>query len=129
MYNGNKIGLSNYVSAIIEWIKDVCNQPVDEKNKLQNICIIELCGDIDNHEMIPFTEALKYFKGNKKDFMHINISKIVGKNSASLLTFVQKWRNKGWNADIIICRSNHEISETVKEEIAAHSSLQLQQVN
>uniref|UniRef100_A0A914PBC8 CTP synthase N-terminal domain-containing protein n=1 Tax=Panagrolaimus davidi TaxID=227884 RepID=A0A914PBC8_9BILA len=125
-YKGNKIRTSS--NAIIEWINDVCNIPFDEKNSLPHVCIIEFCDFIDDDEMAAFTKALKNIKRDKKEFMHIHISEIVGGDSAFVLTDVQNWRNKGWNADLIICKSKDKISEDVKEEIAAHSSLQSHQI-
>uniref|UniRef100_A0AC34F814 CTP synthase n=1 Tax=Panagrolaimus sp. ES5 TaxID=591445 RepID=A0AC34F814_9BILA len=102
-YGGNKIGTTNFVSATIEWIKHVCKQPIDEKNTLPNICIIELTynGTIAEHDLTPFSQTLNHFKGNGDQFMHIHISKIIGGDSAGLLTSVQDLFNIRWTPNMI----------------------------
>lgn len=129
-YGGNKIGTTNFVSATIEWIKHVCKQPIDEKNTLPNICIIELTynGTIAEHDLTPFSQTLNHFKGNGDQFMHIHISKIIGGDSAGLLTSVQDLFNIRWTPNMIVCRSNRAISDNTKDEIARHANIQTNQV-
>uniref|UniRef100_A0A914Z8G2 CTP synthase n=1 Tax=Panagrolaimus superbus TaxID=310955 RepID=A0A914Z8G2_9BILA len=129
-YDGNKIGGINFVSATIEWIENVCKQPIDENNTLPNICIIELTysGIIGEHDLTLFNLALNHFKDKKNQFMHIHISRIVGGHSDGILKSIQNLINIRWAPDMIVCRSNHSISDKVKEEIARHASLQTNQV-
>uniref|UniRef100_A0A914P737 CTP synthase n=1 Tax=Panagrolaimus davidi TaxID=227884 RepID=A0A914P737_9BILA len=105
------------------------NQTFTTKHNLTNGKISEFILNDERKGLYnAFNKALKNIKRDKKEFMHIHISQITRSDPDSVLTDVQNWRNKGWNPDLIICKSKHKISEDVKEKIATHSSLQPQQI-
>ena len=48
--------------AIQDWIERVAHTPVDGRDGLPDVCVIELGGTIGDIESMPFIEALRQFQ-------------------------------------------------------------------
>ena len=49
-------------NAIQEWILRVAAVPVDETNRVPDVCIVELGGTVGDIESAPFIEAMRQFQ-------------------------------------------------------------------
>uniref|UniRef100_A0AC34GPX9 CTP synthase N-terminal domain-containing protein n=1 Tax=Panagrolaimus sp. ES5 TaxID=591445 RepID=A0AC34GPX9_9BILA len=122
--SSGKIRAVNFTVAVVRWIENVFQQPIDKEKKiLPDICIIELGRssekDAQNNEVSDktFENALSEFK-RKKDFLHIHIAKLFVGRLKDIQKCVQNLRNCGWQPNMIICRTDDPISDVHKRHIA-----------
>uniref|UniRef100_A0AC35FZY9 CTP synthase N-terminal domain-containing protein n=1 Tax=Panagrolaimus sp. PS1159 TaxID=55785 RepID=A0AC35FZY9_9BILA len=126
----------HFTTAIKEWVEEVAKRPVDGTNHRPDIVIVELGGTADDMESSPFMNALADFThpDHCSRFMHIHVSLLIDLKSSGevktkpLQRSVEVTRRFGLLPDIIICRSERQISMAIKEKIANSCRIKLEQV-
>lgn len=71
--------------AIQDWIQRVAARPVDGKDGVPNVCVIELGGTVGDIESAPFVEALRQFCIRVGDANICNVH-------VSLVPVIGRWR-------------------------------------
>jgi CTP synthase len=66
------------VDAIVDWIVQVAQIPVDDTGRVPDVCVIELGGTAGDMENAPFLEALRRLRARagKDNFLHILVTLI-----------------------------------------------------
>lgn len=133
-YLGKTVQIIPHITnAIQEWVERVAQIPVDDRNtdasgdqKIPQVCVIELGGTIGDIEGMPFVEAFRQFarKVGKNNFCSVHVSlvpqpKTTGEHKTKpTQVSVRELRAQGLSADLIICRSEHPITDEVKDKIS-----------
>mmetsp|Transcript_3969 Transcript_3969/g.5854 ORF Transcript_3969/g.5854 Transcript_3969/m.5854 type:complete len:570 (+) Transcript_3969:39-1748(+) len=108
------------VDEIQLWVERVA-----EESKA-DICIIELGGTVGDIESMPFIEALRQlqFRVGRQHFCNIHVSLVpvisaVGEQKTKpTQAAVRSLRMYGIDPDLIICRSEKPVTESVKQKIS-----------
>lgn len=112
--------------AVQEWVEKVAQKPVSNDGTKPEICIIELGGTIGDIEGMPFIEAFRQFqfRVKRENFCCVHVSlvpqpKSTGEHKTKpTQASVRKLRGLGLSPDIIVCRSELPVNESVKEKIS-----------
>jgi len=122
--------------AIQNWVERVAAVPVERATTLDSVpnnnntpsdvCIIELGGTIGDIESMPFVEAMRQFqfKVGKENFclIHVSLVPVLGsvgeQKTKPTQQSVRELRALGLSPDIIVCRSQSELDESVKQKIS-----------
>ena len=91
-----------------------------------HIVISEIGGTVGDIESLPFIEAARQFKKEKPNedvlFVHVTLVPYIAAahevKTKPTQHSVKELRSLGVQPDFIVCRSDHEISESVKDKIA-----------
>ena len=125
-YIGQTVQIIPHVTnKIQEVINDTSNIIVDGK-KTPDICIIELGGTIGDIESMYFVEALRQmnYKSYKNSFCFIHVSLILNNNGEEKTkptqNSVSELRRLGINPNILVLRSENDISHEIKDKISLH---------
>jgi len=122
--------------AIQEWVERVAKIPVSEDMREPEVCIIELGGTIGDIEGMPFIEAFRQFqfKAKRENFANVHVS-LVPKPSATgehktkpTQASVRELRGLGLTPDLIFCRSEQGIDESVRNKISNFCHVEPNQV-
>ncbi|XP_076294532.1 CTP synthase-like [Lasioglossum baleicum] len=119
--------IPHITNAIQEWVEKVANQPVTEDGAQPEVCIIELGGTIGDIEGMPFVEAFRQFqfRVKKENFCCAHVSLVPQPRSTGepktkpTQSSVRELRGLGLSPDLIVCRSEKPIGDTVKEKISS----------
>lgn len=111
--------------AIQEWVERVALQPVKDNIKPQ-VCIVELGGTIGDIEGMPFVEAFRQFqfRVKRENFCVAHVSLVPMPRSTGepktkpTQASVRELRGLGLSPDLIVCRSEKPIGQTVKDKIS-----------
>ncbi|XP_043289276.1 CTP synthase [Venturia canescens] len=126
-YLGKTVQVIPHITdAIQEWVERVSNQPVTEDGDKPVVCIIELGGTIGDIEGMPYVEAFRQFqfRVKKENFCCAHVSLVPQPRSTGepktkpTQASVRELRGFGLSPDLIVCRSENPIGETVKEKIS-----------
>ncbi|XP_040574016.1 CTP synthase 1 [Lepeophtheirus salmonis] len=127
-YLGKTVQVVPHVTdAIQEWITKVAKISVDPECKDEpEVCIIELGGTIGDIEGMPFIEALRQFQFNvgSRNFCSIHVSLVPQPHSTGeqktkpTQQSVRELRGLGISPDVIVCRSENPISDSIKLKIS-----------
>lgn len=117
--------IPHITDAIQEWVERVSLQPVTNGNEPE-ICIIELGGTIGDIEGMPFVEAFRQFqfRVKKENFCCVHVSLVPQPRSTGehktkpTQASVRELRGLGLSPDLIMCRSEMPINESVKNKIS-----------
>jgi CTP synthase len=126
----------DYLGATVQVIPHITNELKDRvyrvaKEKDVDIVITEIGGTVGDIESLPFLEAIrqiKYEVGRENVcFIHVTLVPYLGK-AGELKTkptqhSVKELRSIGIQPDIIVCRSEHEISQELKDKIGLFCNL------
>ncbi|XP_069676513.1 CTP synthase isoform X2 [Periplaneta americana] len=112
--------------AIQEWVERVANQPVSQDGTKPQVCIVELGGTIGDIEGMPFVEAFRQFqfRVKKENFCCAHVSLVPQPRATGepktkpTQASVRELRGLGLSPDLIVCRSENPIGQTVKEKIS-----------
>ena len=112
--------------AIQEWVEKVAKQSVTVDGQMPDVCIIELGGTIGDIEGMPFVEAFRQFqfRVKKENFCSAHVSlvpspKATGEQKTKpTQSSVRELRGLGISPDLIICRSEKPIGDSVKDKIS-----------
>jgi len=125
-YIGQTVQIIPHVTnKIQELLLNTSNIVVNKTNK-PDICIIELGGTIGDMESMYFVEALRQmnYKSEEKTFCFIHVSLIINNNNEEKTkptqNSVRELRRLGINPNILVLRSENDISNEVKEKISLH---------
>lgn len=126
-YLGKTVQVVPHITdAIQEWVERVASEPVTEDGKIPEVCIIELGGTIGDIEGMPFVEAFRQFqfRVKKENFCCAHVSLVPSPKSTGepktkpTQSSVRELRGLGLSPDLIICRSEKPIGDSIKEKIS-----------
>lgn len=137
-YLGKTVQTVNHITDCIQdWIKEVAtlkNEFVDLSET--DICLIELGGAVDHTSAMAFTEALRQFASDQRreDFCCVHVvfvprTKTSGEFKTKALQFnVQELRKLIICPNMIVCRSEYAIPDSVRDKIARSCGVGTEQV-
>lgn len=126
-YLGKTVQVVPHITdAIQEWVARVAKQSVSADGNEPEVCIIELGGTIGDIEGMPFVEAFRQFqfRVKKENFCCAHVSLIPQPKSAGepktkpTQSSVRELRGLGLSPDLIICRSENPICDSIKDKIS-----------
>uniref|UniRef100_A0A4W3ITA8 CTP synthase n=1 Tax=Callorhinchus milii TaxID=7868 RepID=A0A4W3ITA8_CALMI len=136
-YLGKTVQVVPHITdAIQEWVMLQAKVPVDNDQKVPQLCIIELGGTIGDIESMPFVEAFRQFqfKAKRENFCNIHVSLVPQPKSTGeqktkpTQKSVRQLRGLGLSPDLIVCRSSKPIEKPVKEKISMFCHVDPEQV-
>lgn len=126
-YLGKTVQVIPHVTdAIQEWVEKVANQSVTEDGDKPDVCIVELGGTIGDIEGMPFVEAFRQFqfRVKKENFCCAHVSLVPQPRTTGepktkpTQASVRELRGLGLSPDLIVCRSENPIGDSIKEKIS-----------
>lgn len=136
-YLGKTVQVVPHVTdAIQDWIERVAHTPVDGRDGVPDVCVIELGGTVGDIESMPFIEALRQFQfrvgpGNMC-VVHVSLVPVIGvvgeQKTKPTQHSVATLRSLGLNPHFLACRSSEPLSQSVKEKLALFCHVPPQQV-
>lgn len=126
-YLGKTVQVVPHITdAIQEWVERVAKVPVDGESGEPDVCIIELGGTIGDIEGMPFIEAFRQFqfRVSSENFCCVLVSLILQPKSTGeqktkpTQNSVRELRGLGLSPDLIMCRSQTEICQEVRDKIS-----------
>ncbi|XP_012283141.1 CTP synthase [Orussus abietinus] len=126
-YLGKTVQVVPHVTdAIQEWVARVASESVTQDGNEPEVCIIELGGTIGDIEGMPFVEAFRQFqfRVKRENFCCAHVSLIPQPRSTGepktkpTQSSVRELRGLGLSPDLIVCRSEKPIGNTIKEKIS-----------
>ncbi|XP_065156958.1 CTP synthase isoform X2 [Atheta coriaria] len=126
-YLGKTVQVVPHITdAIQEWCERVSRIPVSDSGKTPEVCIIELGGTIGDIESMAFVEAFRQFqfRVKRENFCTAHVSLVPQPRSTGeqktkpTQASVRELRGLGLSPDIIVCRSERPIDQTVKNKIS-----------
>lgn len=134
-YLGKTVQIVPHVTdAIQQWIEQTANAKVDGRRP--EVCIIELGGTVGDIEGMPFIEALRQLQRRvKRDNFcccHVNLVPSIGPSkelkSKPTQVSVSKLRSYGLYPDMIVCRSDIPITDSIKDKISNFCDVELDRI-
>lgn len=130
-----------YLGATVQVIPHITNEIKERAYRAAqddnpDVVITEIGGTVGDIESLPFLEAIRQIKYDmgKENVMYIHVTLIpyLGK-SGEIKTkptqhSVKDLREIGIQPDMLICRTEHELSESVKEKIGLFCNLEADNV-
>lgn len=126
-YLGKTVQVIPHITdAIQEWVERVAKQSVTKDGDKPDVCIVELGGTIGDIEGMPFVEAFRQFqfRVKKENFCCAHVSLVPQPRSTGepktkpTQSSVRELRGLGLSPDLIVCRSEQPIGDSVKEKIS-----------
>ncbi|XP_056634338.1 CTP synthase 1 [Diorhabda sublineata] len=126
-YLGKTVQVVPHITdAIQEWVERVAQKPVSATGKTPEVCIIELGGIVGDIESMAFVEAFRQFqfRVKRENFCVAHVSlvpqpKTTGEHKTKpTQSSVRELRGLGLSPDIIVCRSEQPIGQSVKDKIS-----------
>lgn len=136
-YLGKTVQVVPHVTDTIqEWVERVANQSVSQDGQPPEVCIVELGGTIGDIEGMPFVEAFRQFqfRVKRENFCVAHVSLVPQPKSTGepktkpTQASVRELRGLGLSPDLVVCRSESPISETVKAKISMFCHVPPEQV-
>ena len=117
-------GTVQVIPHVTEAIKERLRRIADQSNA--DIVLSEIGGTIGDIESQPFIEAARQFKKERPEgdvcFVHVTLVPYIGAahevKTKPTQHSVKELRSLGVQPDFIVCRSDHEITDQVREKIA-----------
>ncbi|XP_020572782.1 CTP synthase-like [Phalaenopsis equestris] len=126
-YLGKTVQVVPHITdAIKNRIESVSSIPVDGKDDLADVCVIELGGTVGDIESMPFIEALRQlsFSLGKENFclVHVSLVPVLGavgeQKTKPTQHSVRELRALGLTPDLLACRSDQPLTEGTKEKLS-----------
>lgn len=126
-YLGKTVQIIPHITdAIQQWIESTALGPSDDPKEQPEICVIELGGTIGDIESMPFIEALRQLQRRvKRDNFcccHVNLVPCVGPSrelkTKPTQSSVKTLKSLGINPDMIVCRSERNIGDNIRDKIS-----------
>jgi len=102
--------------------------PVETSGRTPEVCIIELGGTVGDIESSTFLEALRQFsfKSGRDNLCHVHVSLVPQMTSGEQKTkptqhSIINLRASGLMPDLLICRCEREIEDSIKSKISMFS--------
>ncbi|CAH1956093.1 unnamed protein product [Acanthoscelides obtectus] len=136
-YLGKTVQVVPHITdAIQEWVERVAQKPVSVSGKKPEVCIIELGGIVGDIESMAFVEAFRQFqfRVKRENFCVAHVSlvpqpKTTGEHKTKpTQQSVRELRGLGLSPDIIVCRSESPVGDSVKEKISNFCHVAPQQI-
>lgn len=136
-YLGKTVQVVPHITDTIQnWVERVAKQPVTEDGKIPEVCIVELGGTIGDIEGMPFVEAFRQFqfRVKRENFCVAHVSLVPSPKSTGepktkpTQSSVRELRGLGLTPDLIICRSEKPVGETIKEKVSNFCHVKPKQV-
>ncbi|QZT34196.1 CTP synthase [Caldalkalibacillus thermarum TA2.A1] len=131
----------DYLGATVQVIPHITNEITDrvfKAGKVDNpdVVITEIGGTVGDIESLPFLEAIRQIKNDigRENVLYIHCTLIPYlKASGELKTkptqhSVKELRSIGIQPDIIVCRTEHKLSEEMKEKLALFCDIEKEAV-
>ncbi len=127
-------GTVQVIPHVTEAIKERLRRIADQSGA--DIVISELGGTIGDIESQPFNEAARHFKKEKPEhdvlFVHVTLVPYIAAahevKTKPTQHSVKELRSIGVQPDFIVCRSDHEITDKVREKIALFCDVAVEEV-
>lgn len=127
-------GTVQVIPHVTEAIKDRLRRIADQSNA--DIVISEIGGTIGDIESLPFIEAARQFKKERPEgdvcFIHVTLVPYIAAahevKTKPTQHSVKELRSLGVQPDFIVCRSDHEITDQVREKIALFCDVETEHV-
>lgn len=126
-YLGKTVQVVPHITdAIQDWVERVAHTPVDGRDGVPDVCVIELGGTVGDIESMPFIEALRQFQfrvgpGNMC-VVHVSLVPVIGvvgeQKTKPTQHSVATLRSLGLNPDLLACRSSEPLGDSVKDKLA-----------
>ncbi|XP_015521042.1 CTP synthase [Neodiprion pinetum] len=126
-YLGKTVQVVPHITdAIQEWVEKMAHQSVTQDGNKPEVCIVELGGTIGDIEGMPFVEAFRQFqfRVKRENFCCAHVSLVPQPRSTGepktkpTQSSVRELRGLGLSPDLIVCRSDQPIGDSVKEKIS-----------
>jgi len=136
-YLGKTVQVVPHITdAIQSWVERVAKIPVSSDMAEPKLCIIELGGTIGDIEGMPFVEAFRQFqfRVGRENFCSVHVSLVPQPNATGehktkpTQASVRELRGLGISPDVIVCRSEKPVDESVKEKISNFCHVGVDQV-
>lgn len=136
-YLGKTVQVVPHITdAIQEWVERVAHIPVDDSNEPAQVCIVELGGTIGDIEGMPFVEAFRQFqfRVKRENFCCAHVSLVPQPRSTGepktkpTQASVRELRGLGLSADLIVCRSEKPIGQSVRDKVSNFCHVEPEQV-
>ena len=136
-YLGKTVQVVPHITdAIQDWIERVAHTPVDGRDGIPDVCVIELGGTVGDIESMPFIEALRQFQFRVGDgnmcVVHVSLVPVIGvvgeQKTKPTQHSVATLRSLGLNPDLLACRSSEPLGDSVKEKLALFCHVPAKQV-
>ncbi|XP_046384458.1 CTP synthase 1 isoform X2 [Ischnura elegans] len=136
-YLGKTVQVVPHITdAVQEWVEKVAAVSVSEDGNMPEVCIVELGGTIGDIEGMPFVEAFRQFqfRVKRENFCCVHVSLVPQPRSTGehktkpTQASVRELRGLGLSPDLIVCRSEKPIGQSVKEKISNFCHVSTEQV-
>eukprot|EP00854_Cymbomonas_tetramitiformis_P009612 gene9612-11389_t len=127
-YLGKTVQVVPHITdAIQDWIQRVAHIPVDGRDGVPDVCVIELGGTVGDIESSPFIEALRQFQfrvGSKNMcVVHVSLVPVLGvvgeQKTKPTQHSVQVLRSLGLNPNLLAVRSTEMLEDPVRQKLAS----------
>ncbi|MEX0619172.1 MAG: CTP synthase [Pseudohongiellaceae bacterium] len=121
---------------VIPHITDEIKRRIVEGADDADVALVEIGGTVGDIESQPFLEAIRQLKvelgSSRTLFMHLTLVPFIATagetKSKPTQHSVKELRSIGIQPDILICRSDHEIPESVRQKISLFTNVELEAV-
>ncbi len=121
---------------VVPHITDEIKTAIKNVSEDYDVVIVEIGGTIGDIESLPFLEAIRQFKYDvgKANVMYVHLTLVPYISTAGELKSkptqhsVKELRAIGIQPDILICRTDRPLSQSVKKKIALHCNLDMDSV-
>uniref|UniRef100_A0A383WIW8 CTP synthase n=1 Tax=Tetradesmus obliquus TaxID=3088 RepID=A0A383WIW8_TETOB len=126
-YLGKTVQVVPHITdAIQDWIQRVAHIPVDGRDGVPDVCVIELGGTVGDIESSPFVEALRQFHfkvgPNNMCIVHVSLVPIIGvvgeQKTKPTQHSVAVLRSLGLHPDLLACRCSEPLDDSVRGKLA-----------
>ena len=130
----------DYLGKTVQVIPHITNEIKDKVYKFEeeniDIVITEIGGTVGDIESLPFLEAIRQIglEQNKEDVLYIHVTLlpyIYGSNelkSKPTQHSVKELQSIGIKPDILVCRTEHEIPDGIKDKLALFCNVRKESV-
>jgi len=117
---------------VVPHITDEIKRAILQLDDDADVAIIEIGGTIGDIESLPFLEAIRQFRANvgKENVLYIHLTLVPFIKTAGEVKTkptqhsVKELRGIGIQPDILLCRSEHDLSPEIKAKIALHCNIE-----
>ncbi|MGE5529121.1 MAG: CTP synthase [Patescibacteria group bacterium] len=137
----NKERRGDYLGGTVQVIPHITNEIKERITRVAresqaDVVIVEVGGTVGDIESLPFLEAIRQLKSDvgRDDTMYIHVTLVPFIGAASELKTkptqhsVKELRSIGIQPDVIICRSEHPLSDELKAKVALFCDIEKEAV-
>ncbi len=129
----------DFLGRTVQVIPHVTDEIKDRVRRLENddvdIVIVEIGGTVGDIEIVPFVEAIRQFRRDigRENVCYVHLTLVPSLVSGEQKTkptqhSVTELRSRGIQPDVIVCRSDKPISESLKRKISLLSDVPMEAV-